>query len=145
MRRVELDGWPAYKDVRLKALRGSVGFQLDPGRRASDDRGAVAEEGEPQRDLRATAGGAAVGLTAGIDGEMAGSAELVFDPGRRREGLGTRLISAVAYWAAACGFKTLARWVAEGNQAAENAFVRSAFGRTGRRQVVRLDEPDVEF
>ena len=108
----------------------------------------MAEEGEPQRDLRATAGGAAVGLAAGIDGEMAGSAELVamwVDPGRRREGLGTRLISAVAYWAAACGFKTLARWVAEGNQAAENAFVRSAFGRTGRRQVVRLDEPDVEF
>ena len=108
----------------------------------------MAEEGEPQRDRRATAGGTAVGLVAGIEGEVAGSAELVsmwVDPGRRREGVGTRLISAVADWAAACGFKTRALWVAAGNQAAANAYIRSAFSRTGRRQVVLLDEVDMEF
>ena len=96
----------------------------------------------------ATAGGAAVGLAAGIDGEEAGSAELVsmwVDSSRRREGVGTRLITAVADWAAASGFKILALWVVEGNQAAEEAYVRSGFSRTGRRQAVRFEEPDIEL
>ena len=96
----------------------------------------------------AIAGRDAVGLAAGIDGEEAGSAELVsmwVDPAVRRDGVGTRLISAVADWAAASGFRTLGLWVVEGNKTAEDAYVRSGFSRTGKRQLVRPAEPAMEF
>jgi ribosomal protein S18 acetylase RimI-like enzyme len=55
-------------------------------------------------------------------------------PEHRGRGIGTRLLHAVAEWAAGDGAREVSLWVADGNQTAAFLYRRARFVPTGRRQ-----------
>jgi ribosomal protein S18 acetylase RimI-like enzyme len=55
-------------------------------------------------------------------------------PEHRGRGIGTRLLRAVAEWAAGDGAREVSLWVADGNQTAAFLYRRAGFVPTGRRQ-----------
>ena len=96
----------------------------------------------------ARSGADLIGTVGGVIGTADGAAELVsmwVAPSWRGRGVKAQLIEAVTDWAVSEGLHEIQLWVVEGNAAAERAYAKAGFERTGRQQPVRPGEMAMEF
>jgi GNAT superfamily N-acetyltransferase len=149
IRRLGPEEWPAYRAVRLRALRDTP--EAFGSTAADAERLTPADWARRLADRTtfvAAAGQELVGLVSGAV-HSAGEAELIsmwVAPGWRRQGVGRRLVDAVVDWAAAAGFERLRLWVAIGNDAAERLYAERGFNRTGEVQPMGRGAGDrIEF
>ena len=152
IRRLAAADWAAFRAVRLAALRDAPEAF---GSTASDAE--KLDEAEWRRRLEqravflAEVASQPVGLTAGVDGDRPGEAELIsmwVAPVWRGHGVGDRLVDAVLAWAASEQFTALCLWVAAGNARAERLYARRGFAATGRVQPMggeRVDRLEFEM
>ena len=138
IRRLTLDEWALYRQIRLRAL-------VDAPEAFSTTVGDVVRLTETEWRARlagrttfvADDDGTLVGLVSGIGIVQPDAAELIsmwVQREWRGRGIGGQLVDAVADWAAGEGFIRLRLWVADGNGPAERLYVRHGFRRTGERQ-----------
>ncbi|AKG45454.1 acetyltransferase [Streptomyces xiamenensis] len=130
------DDWPLWQEVRVAALTDApYAFKA---RLANWDRGGR-EQWRARLDLPgshnvvALRGDLPVGMVRGIRGDR-GTSELRslwVSPAARGEGVGDRLIEAVAYWARQSGATTLGLAVIPGNASAIALYRRNGFVATG--------------
>jgi GNAT superfamily N-acetyltransferase len=66
-------------------------------------------------------------------------------PSARGCGVGEALVNVVLEWAKDAGYEHLVLWVVEGNSAAESLYRRTGFHRTGSVQMVRPEDPRIEY
>ena len=135
VRRATEDDWPQLRDVRLAALTDSpeaFGSTLDREQAYGAD--------DWRNWLRSSAvfisfvETAPVAIAAGLDGDTAGESQLVamwVHPGYRGRGIGSRLVTQVVEWARGTGAEHLILWVADGNDAARQLYLRHGFTATG--------------
>lgn len=147
--RLTPDDWQVFRDVRLASLRDSPqAFSATLESALARDEASWREGLAGRTQFVAMAGEDVVGTAGGIVDPAGQFGELVsmwVSPEWRGKGVSSRLIEEVAGWAAAVGFRQLRLWVVEGNQAAERAYAKAGFTRTGRHQPVRPGEPATEF
>ena len=96
----------------------------------------------------AWAGDRVVGIVGGVpsgDGQAAELISMWVRPNSRAAGIGSRLIQAVVDWAKVESFAEVRLWVVEGNSRAESLYERCGFNRTGKADVVREGEPELEY
>jgi GNAT superfamily N-acetyltransferase len=152
--RVDEDGWPALRDIRLTALQAdpsAFGSSLDRELDFAEDRWRQwprasacfmawqSEDGGPEQ---------AIGLAVGADRQDGAEAELValwVDPEHRGLRAGEALVSAVIDWARADHRKRLTLWVTTGNAAAVGLYERLGFVATGAEKPLPSDPQLVEL
>ena len=141
------DDWQTYKRIRLTALESdpsAFSSTLDHAQSLPDEESKARIDRSPV--FIGEDGGVPAGLAIGIDiGEGAELISMWVAPTSRGTGLASRLIEAVVGWASGAGYDEIRLWVVEGNVAAEKAYAKSGFARTGRRQPVREGEPAIEL
>jgi GNAT superfamily N-acetyltransferase len=96
----------------------------------------------------AESGGEVVGTVGGGPSDVTGTAALTalwVAPSARGRGVGEALVNAVIEWAKDAGYEQVTLWVVEGNSAAENLYRRTRFRRTGSVQMVRPEDPRMEY
>ena len=156
VRRIRADEWPRLRDVRLRALADApLAFGSTHAREAAlDDEhwrawaaaGAVGERSIWLLAHADVAGGPAVGLASGVidadDPALAHLYSMWVAPEARRTGAATKLIDAVAAWAADRGATRLRTSVAVGNAGAERLYARAGFVDTGERNPLRHEDVD---
>jgi ribosomal protein S18 acetylase RimI-like enzyme len=131
--------WPLWRELRLAALAEApyaFGARLaewqGEGDREERWRARLALPGS--RNLVALLHGRPAGMASGIPGPDGRTAELIsmwVGPGARGQGVGDRLIEAVAEWARRSGARVLRLDVAAGNDAAIALYRRHGFAVTG--------------
>jgi GNAT superfamily N-acetyltransferase len=157
IRRVLPDSWAVLRHVRLAALAEA------PYAFGSTLSGSINRPAQHWRDritawphFIAWAGDEPVGLAAAIDepvgrdGEQAGAGasgewQLIsvwVSPQARGQGVAGRLVAAVSDCARADGADRLTLWVTDASARARAFYLRMGFRSTGRRQLVRPEEPD---
>ena len=151
VRRLRPDETAQLRDLRLRALAADPGAFAEP--RAS------AESAPPERWERWAAqhdnvvfvaldGDRYVGMAAGgMHHELEGAVWLFalwVEPDSRGNGLGARLIEAVAGWAGEQGATRLDLSVTTNNPAAAALYARAGFGETGRRRPLPGDPSRIE-
>jgi ribosomal protein S18 acetylase RimI-like enzyme len=140
IRRAHEDDWPSVREVRLRALRE------DPAAFGSS---LAREEMFTESHWRMRVRGAATWLAVDDDGVPRGLVGMIQEPGSptsdrhvvqlwvapevRRRGIGWALLDAVRAAARAEGASTVSLWVADGNHAAGDLYVRAGFERTNER------------
>jgi len=136
VRRVGPGDWQHVRSVRLRALEESptaFGSSLaEEEDLADDDWRAWTRE---SATFVAYHAGAPVGMAAGVDGEQPDERRLVaawVDPGHRRLGAASGLVTAVEHWAREDGAARLTLWVTRSNVAAVDLYRRHGFTGTGR-------------
>lgn len=147
--RLTPDDWQVFRDVRVASLRDSPqAFSATLDSQLARDEAGWREGLAARTQFVAMAGDDVAGTAGGIAEPSGQFGELIsmwVAPGWRGRGVGARLIEEVAGWAASVGFTELRLWVVEGNKAAERAYAKAGFSRTGQRQPVRPSEPAMEF
>ena len=156
LRTVSADDWRAWRSVRLEALTdapGAFGSRLQEWADAPDDRWRARLSIPGAIDFLAVDvdGNTPVGMATGTPSEdRASRAELIsmwVDPLVRSRGVGTALITAIAWWAASTGATTLALSVMPDNVAARRTYERNGFAVSdepgdllpdGQRELVML-------
>jgi GNAT superfamily N-acetyltransferase len=78
-------------------------------------------------------------------GGVASITAMWVDPGFRRHGVATALVARALEWARGARFVSVLLWVAEGNVAAEQLYVRHGFARTGSVELIRPGDDRVEY
>jgi ribosomal protein S18 acetylase RimI-like enzyme len=154
IRRAAPDDWAALRRIRIEALTEA------PYAFGSTLAGATGRPEQHWRDritawpqFIAWAGGEPAGLAAGIaehggaehGAGASGSWQLIsmwVSPRARGQGIADRLVAAVAACARADGADCLTLWVADASARARAFYQRMGFRSTGRRQLVRPEEPD---
>ena len=154
IRRAVPDEWAMLRRIRLEALAGA------PYAFGSTLADAIERTEQQWRDritawpnFIAWAGAEPVGLAGALaepsghgGGEgTSGSWHLVsmwVSPQARGQGIADRLVAAVAACARADGAERLTLWVADASARARAFYLRTGFRSTGRRQLVRPEEPD---
>jgi GNAT superfamily N-acetyltransferase len=130
------DQWRVLREARLMALADAPGaFAASRAQEAS----------HPERYWRAlvrtggifvaTAGGAAVGMAAGVARDDAGErglAAMWVTPAWRGSGAAAMLVAAVASWARAQRARRLSLWVPADNPRARRFYAGQGFALTGR-------------
>ncbi|MFI5914268.1 GNAT family N-acetyltransferase [Dactylosporangium sp. NPDC051541] len=139
VRRLGLDDWLLWRDVRLAALADApeaFGSSLakEQAYTEADWRASM----HPARGLKAaattpdgTAGVIGVWIPDNRDPEVY---SMWVHPHSRGTGLGDRLIAEAVAWAREQQLKTLELWVVDGNPAADKLYTRNGFERTGETQ-----------
>ena len=152
IRRVLPDSWAVLRHVRLAALAEA------PYAFGSTLSGSIDRPAQHWRDritasphFIAWAGTEPVGLAAalteraghhtGISGEWQ-LISMWVSPQARGQGVAGRLVAAVSDCARADGADRLTLWVADASARARAFYLRMGFRSTGRRQLVRPEEPD---
>lgn len=147
--RLTPDDWQVFRDIRVASLRDSPeAFSATLDATLARDEAAWRESLAARTQFVALAADDVVGTAGGVvdpSGEFAELISMWVAPAWRGKGVAAQLIEEVATWAGLLGFAELRLWVVEGNVRAEHAYARAGFGRTGRTQPVRPDEPAVEF
>jgi GNAT superfamily N-acetyltransferase len=136
IRRAVPDDWAMLRRVRLGALAWP-NFIAWAGAEPVGLAGAMAEPAEPAEPGRS-------GRRSGGAG-ASGSWHLVsmwVSPQAQGQGIADRLVAAVAACARADGAERLTLWVADASTRARAFYLRIGFRSTGRRQLVRPEEPD---
>jgi ribosomal protein S18 acetylase RimI-like enzyme len=158
IRRVQAGEWAAYRQVRLAALAEapyafSSTLATEIGRPEQHWRDRIAAW--PQ--FIAWVGGEPAGIAAGFAEPAADEADASAGAGRsgswqlvsmwvrpqaRGLGIADELVAAVTAYARADGARRLTLWVTDVNARAMAFYRRMGFRGTGRRQLVRPEEPD---
>ena len=92
--------------------------------------------------------GEVVGTVGAGASDVTGTAALTalwVAPAARGRGVGEALVNVVLEWANHAGYEHLVLWVVEGNAAAESLYRRTGFQRTGSVQLVRPEDPRMEY
>lgn len=156
IRRLVPDDWASLRQVRLASLADApdafsstlareqgFGEQLWRSRTASSAIFLAWQHGQPA--------GMAAGVpeqavrAAGFSDATPGAAHLMsmwVSPDARGQGIADALVAWVCDWASAEGAAQLELWVTEVNARARAFYRRLGFVSTGRRQLVRPEEPD---
>ncbi|MFI5491829.1 GNAT family N-acetyltransferase [Actinoplanes sp. NPDC051859] len=139
MRVVTPDDWRLWRELRLLALEESAsafGSQLadwqGDGDREERWRARLSLPGS--YNLLAITAGRPVGMASGIPNENKRTIELIsmyVAPSGRGQGVGDRLVQAVAQWAVQAGARRLRLAVVAGNSHAEALYRRQGFRATG--------------
>jgi GNAT superfamily N-acetyltransferase len=157
VRRVTPDNWAVLRRIRLDALAeapyafgSTLAGSIDHPEQHWRDRIAawphfIAWAGDEPIGLAA-----AIAEPAGADGEQAGAGtsgnwqliSMWVSPQARGHGVAGLLVAAVGDWARADGADRLTLWVADASAPARAFYRRTGFRGTGRRQLVRPEEPD---
>jgi len=140
---VQRDDWPAYREIRLAALRDAPSAFASTWERETAfpdsrwiERAQGSQDGQAQTIVVAVdADGRWAGLAGGLrPGDAGIGAELIsmwVAPDSRGQQLGGRLISAVVDWARQHGATTIGLWVTETNKPAIRLYEASGFQFTG--------------
>lgn len=147
--RLTPDDWQVFRDIRIASLRDSPkAFSATLDATLARDEADWRESLAARTQFVAMAADDVVGTAGGVvdpSGQMAELISMWVAPAWRGKGVARQLIEEVATWAGLLGFKEVRLWVVEGNAGAEHAYANAGFGRTGRSQPVRPNEPAVEF
>ena len=149
VRRLGLDDWPTWRDVRLAALaEAPQTFASSLAREQGYDEARWRDWLHPDRGLKAVAEvpTAAVGLVgAWLPEDRHGAVELYsmwVRPAWRGRGVGNLLVAEVLEWARERHHERVDLWFIEGNAIAERLYRRHGFRLTGEYQPHPAD-PDV--
>jgi GNAT superfamily N-acetyltransferase len=93
-------------------------------------------------NVAGTVSGGAAGESASASAAMT---SMWVDPRFRRHGIGDLLVKTVIDWAQHAGYAHMFLWVADGNDAAEQLYVRNGFKRTGTQQDIRPGQLEFEL
>lgn len=155
-RRVQPDDWAALRELRLAALAdapyafGST-RAAEEGLSEADWRGRIARSAYFMAWRDGQPAGIAAGISeqaaaaAGWDEAEPGTAHLVsmwVGPLARGRGVADVLVQAVCRWAHDDGAERVQLWVTDVNGRARAFYRRMGFSSTGRRQLVRPEQPD---
>lgn len=154
IRQAAPDDWAALRQVRLAALAEApyaFGSTLDSEIARPERHWRARIAGWPQ--FIAWAGTEPVGIAAGFaepaaDSDQAGArgswhlVSMWVSPQARGRGIADDLVAAVSACARADGARRLTLWVTDVNARARAFYQRMGFRSTGRRQLVRPEEPD---
>lgn len=143
VRLVRADGWEAFRDLRLRALRDApdaFGGTAEASERASESywRGWILGdgwEGDVRSwvvDDRGRLRGMAVGARFVEDPATVNLFGMWIEPELRGSGVATRLVGMVEMWACALGAERLVLRVSDRNERAERFYLRLGFRRTDR-------------
>jgi ribosomal protein S18 acetylase RimI-like enzyme len=139
LRRVGVDEWQLWRDVRLRALREApyaFGSTLAQWEGEGLEARWRARLEDVSLNLVAIAGESAVGQVSGTAPDEGGRVELLsmwVDPSARGTGVGDALIGGVVAWAEGSGASAVALSVKAGNERAIALYERMGFER--------IDEP----
>lgn len=151
VRRLRADEAARLRDLRLRALAAdprAFAEPLDSARAAPPERWErwAAEQGDAV--FVALDGDRSAGMAAGRMLDDPGGAVWLYalwvEPDSRGNGLGARLIEAVAGWAREQGAARLDLSVTTNNAAAAALYARAGFGETGRRRPLPGDPSRTE-
>ncbi|MBU4213405.1 MAG: GNAT family N-acetyltransferase [Actinobacteria bacterium] len=151
VRRVSEDEWPMVRVVRLRAL--TEGSPVSAAVLAREQR-------FTEQHWRSRIRTSATWVGFDEDQEPRGIVSMINEPGSpaddrhvvglwvaqevRRRGLGWALLDAVRAAAGLEGATTLSVWVADGDLAAGDLYVRAGFERTGERHLLARDPERIE-
>ncbi len=156
VRRLSPDGWATLREVRLASLADApYAFSSTLAREQGFGEEAWRDRIATSAIFVAWRGGSPAGMAAGVPERTAraagfghaaaGTAHLVsmwVCPQARGLGVAGRLVESVCQWARADGAVRVELWVTEVNARARAFYARAGFAGTGRRQLVRPEEPD---
>jgi ribosomal protein S18 acetylase RimI-like enzyme len=131
------DDWPVWQALRLRALAEAphaFNSTLADWQDAGEERWRKVLSVPNSYTLVAVRDAEPVGMARGAPGDEPDVAELYsmwVSPAARGDGVGDRLISAIAGWARGTGARELRLAVKDGNAAAIALYERSGFRRTG--------------
>ncbi len=148
IRRIRTDDWPAFRDLRLRALQGepdAFGSTYAEESTRSDEQWIewVTElaDGGPSFGVAAVDDARWIGMAVGAPhrdhpGE-AGLFAMWVEPLARGAGTGRALVDAVVGWARSTAFPVVRLQVTESNDAAVRLYARSGFSDEGSRVPLR--------
>jgi ribosomal protein S18 acetylase RimI-like enzyme len=152
IRRFRADEWPAYRELRLRALADAPDafartHAEESARPAAEWASRLAASAASPTELAACAerDGRAVGLVyTRLDPAATDTAHLYsmwVDPAARGAGVGAQLVGAVVDFARGHGARTLLLQVTEGNAAARRLYERAGFAATDELSPLREGSP----
>ena len=152
VRRLSPDEWPAYRDLRLRALRDSpdaFGSTFERERQRSDAewaaRLAVTEDSRESLPLVAVWGNEFVGLAWGrlvaSDDRVVHVYQMWVSPTSRGRGIASLLIDTLIAWARSVRATQLRLSVTGGNTSAERTYAKAGFEPLGLAEPLRPGSP----
>jgi ribosomal protein S18 acetylase RimI-like enzyme len=144
VQRLAADDWAQLRDARLAALADApYAFQSTLARELQFTEQTWRERASSASTFAVRDGDAIVGLATGIDeGLVWHLVGMWVSPKLRGSGVADRLVSAVGELAWKSGASSVRLWVTEENGRARAFYRRLGFLPTGRRQLVRPEDPD---
>jgi ribosomal protein S18 acetylase RimI-like enzyme len=136
--RSRIAAWPQFI---AWAAGQPVGIAAGFAERASDGDGHASSNSSHEGNASGTSGDESPGHGDGASGSWH-LVSMWVSPGARGLGIADDLVAAVGGCARADGAKRLTLWVTDVNARAQAFYQRLGFRSTGRRQLVRPDEPD---
>jgi ribosomal protein S18 acetylase RimI-like enzyme len=144
VRRLATDDWPRLREARLAALaEAPYAFASTLAREQQFTEQTWQERAGRGSTFGAWDGDSVVGLATGIDeGSDWQLVGMWVSPKLRGSGVADRLVSAVCELALQSGAMSVRLWVTEENGRARAFYRRLGFVPSGRRQLVRPEDPD---
>jgi ribosomal protein S18 acetylase RimI-like enzyme len=153
VRRFRADEWPAYRELRLRALADSPDafcstLELEEAKPDQHwaDRVSSSASSSSQLLLVAESGTERVGLALGViapdEPETARVFQMWVAPEARRRGCATLLLDALLLWARGAKATALALSVTSGNGSAQRLYERAGFAPHGAPEPLRPGSPE---
>jgi ribosomal protein S18 acetylase RimI-like enzyme len=144
VRRLAADEWAQLRVARLAALaEAPYAFGSTLAQEQQFTERTWRERAGRGNTFSAWCGDTIIGLATGIDaGDDWHLVGMWVSPKLRGAGVADRLVAAVCELARQSGATSVTLWVTEVNDRARAFYRRVGFAPTGRRQLVRLEEPD---
>jgi ribosomal protein S18 acetylase RimI-like enzyme len=145
IRRIRPGDGPAFRDLRLRALRtdpdafgSSYEREMNRPVDAWERRAAYGSNGYEQCLFVAESGGVFVGMAGAFTSSDEPPVRQLFGmwvaPEARSAGIGARLLEAVLAWSIESGAEEMRLWVVKDNQVAYRLYERAGFEETGLSQ-----------
>jgi GNAT superfamily N-acetyltransferase len=148
--RDRITAWPHFIAWAGDEPVGLAAAIAEPAGEHGGDEGDGADGADGEHGEHGEHGGDGEDGGDGGDGEQTGAGasgnwqliSMWVSPQARGHGVAGLLVAAVSDWARADGADRLTLWVADASARARAFYRRTGFRRTGRRQLVRPEEPD---